>query len=188
MIEKNIIQPEAQNYPPVKPEIQNIQIASNLSRNETSTLSSSFASIKSKTMDYARKAIFVEEPDRELWKLVTTFPNSPLFIKYLMLILNIFFPGVGTMIYAIAGFRPFSKTQFIIGLMQFASSRVIIGYFWSVLWGVLFFNERPMPTEIETQHNINAPLVQSVLVNQPEKIMERRPMNFEVIPEESHAI
>jgi len=40
---------------------------------------------------------------------------------------------------AIIGFNKLSKTQLAIGVLQFASSWIIIGYIWSLLWGILLF-------------------------------------------------
>ena len=42
------------------------------------------------------------------------------------------------------GYKQFSKVQLAIGIMQFASSWLIIGYIWSLAWAVLiFFKKAP---------------------------------------------
>ena len=52
--------------------------------------------------------------------------------------------GLGTILLSVVGFKQFSKVQLVIGIMQFASSWLIIGYIWSIGWAVLiFFKKTP---------------------------------------------
>ena len=45
--------------------------------------------------------------------------------------------GFGTMLVALFGFNQISKAQLAIGIMQFASAWIIIGYIWSAVWGLM---------------------------------------------------
>ena len=51
--------------------------------------------------------------------------------------LNVFLPGIGTMITACAGSGVVSKTQLIVGLLQFFTAYILIGYIWSWYWAYL---------------------------------------------------
>lgn len=54
----------------------------------------------------------------------------------IILILNIFFPGIGTMCLACVG-GSFQVEHLIVGLVQLLLAALIIGWVWSILWGVL---------------------------------------------------
>ncbi|KAH0472453.1 MAG: uncharacterized protein KVP18_003381 [Porospora cf. gigantea A] len=51
-----------------------------------------------------------------------------------MAILNFFLPGIGTLI---MGAVADNKDDMIIGLLQFLLAFLIIGWIWSIVWGVL---------------------------------------------------
>ncbi len=132
----------------------------------------------------------VEEPDRALWRLVTTFPRIPLPIKYLLLVINMFFPGIGTILYALGGYRPISKTQLVIGVMQYATKWMILGYAWSVIWGILFFYERKTRPEEEPIINpADVQVISSEMLHMPEgtipKVVLSHPAKVEPLPEEN---
>ncbi len=70
---------------------------------------------------------------------------------YLLLILNIILPGSflssvgsGTMI-ASCYERPCSKTQFLLGALQLYTAFFIIGWVFSIYWGVLLFYKSRQP-------------------------------------------
>ena len=52
-------------------------------------------------------------------------------------ILNIILPGFGTALAACMANDNVSKTQLVIGLIQFLTSFVLIGWIWSIYWGYL---------------------------------------------------
>ncbi len=57
-------------------------------------------------------------------------------VAIIILILNIFFPGVGTILLSCIG-GTFNKEHIIVGLLQLISAICVIGWIWSVLWGII---------------------------------------------------
>ena len=45
--------------------------------------------------------------------------------------------GAGTLVIGLFAFKRVSKTQLAIAILQFASSWLIIGYIWSIIWAIL---------------------------------------------------
>ena len=79
----------------------------------------------------------VSEEDRIVWKAINNFPivSSPM--NYVVLILNLFLPGFGTILMSFYS-KPVSKTHIAVGLLQFfTSSFFFLGLIWSWIWGVL---------------------------------------------------
>lgn len=62
-------------------------------------------------------------------------PSTTTVMAIVLLIINIFLPGWGTIIMAfLDGFK--LKTL-IVGILQFFTSILIIGWIWSIWWGIL---------------------------------------------------
>jgi TM2 domain-containing membrane protein YozV len=57
-------------------------------------------------------------------------------VAIIILIFNIFFPGVGTMMLSCIG-GTFKIEHVWIGLVQFFTSICVFGWVWSVLWGII---------------------------------------------------
>ena len=75
----------------------------------------------------------------EVWELLTDVPRLNGLWSYILAILNIFVPGLGTMIAACVGYPDaWSKTQLSIGICQMLTSFYIVGWLWSVYWAWLF--------------------------------------------------
>mmetsp|Transcript_52667 Transcript_52667/g.128682 ORF Transcript_52667/g.128682 Transcript_52667/m.128682 type:complete len:91 (-) Transcript_52667:203-475(-) len=53
----------------------------------------------------------------------------------LLLLVNIFLPGIGSII---AGLLTGKMSTAVIGILQFVLAFCIIGWLWSIWWGVLF--------------------------------------------------
>jgi hypothetical protein len=71
------------------------------------------------------------------WKQITdNIPTTSKVVGIIILILNIFFPGVGTMLLACIG-GSFVVEHLVIGLLQFFTAFLIIGWIWSIYWGIL---------------------------------------------------
>lgn len=57
-------------------------------------------------------------------------------LAVILLIVNIFLPGVGTMILGCLN-GGCNWTHIIVGLLQFITAGIIIGWIWSIWWGIL---------------------------------------------------
>ena len=57
-----------------------------------------------------------------------------------LLILNVIFPGWGTMISACCDGK-FDSCTFLVGLVQLLTSFLLIGWLWSIYWGWLIFRK-----------------------------------------------
>jgi hypothetical protein len=68
-------------------------------------------------------------------KMKNHLPELSQGLAIAILIINIFFPGIGTMCLACIGGQ-FDKDHLIIGLIQFVLAMCIIGWIWSIMWGV----------------------------------------------------
>lgn len=67
---------------------------------------------------------------------IDIIPLTSPFWAFFILILNIFAPGFGTLLMACFSLR-FSSVNIIIGILQILFSGILIGYIWSIVWGVL---------------------------------------------------
>jgi hypothetical protein len=67
-------------------------------------------------------------------------PSVDKCMAIILLLINIFFPGVGTMICAcIKG--GFVMENLVVGLIQFLTACCIIGWIWSIWWGVVIIQK-----------------------------------------------
>jgi len=55
-----------------------------------------------------------------------------------MLIVNILLPGVGTLV---AGIKSERNTTMVIGVLQFITSFLLVGWIWSIYWGYLIYKK-----------------------------------------------
>ena len=78
----------------------------------------------------------MDQIDSEIWESICTFPIMSLILRISILCLNIFLPGIGTMLMGLLAYSKISKTQLAIGVLQFATAWLIIGYVWSIVWGI----------------------------------------------------
>ena len=53
----------------------------------------------------------------------------------------IFFPGVGTIIVSFLGEHRIIGEQLLIGVIQFVLAFLLIGWIWSIVWGVLILQK-----------------------------------------------
>ncbi len=61
---------------------------------------------------------------------------------------------------------PISKTQLLIGVLQFATTWAVVGYFWAIGWGILLFREarkleeeQPLAKQVEVQTFNERPVI-----------------------------
>ena len=64
--------------------------------------------------------------------------KSPMHI--VLLILNIIWSGLGTMINSCMGSK-FNSTCFLVGLIQWLTAFCLVGWIWSIYWGILIFQK-----------------------------------------------
>ena len=66
-----------------------------------------------------------------------SIPAMKQVIAIILLIVNIFFPGIGTMISACVGGGKLITDQLLVGLLQWLTAFCIVGWIWSIYWGIL---------------------------------------------------
>lgn len=59
----------------------------------------------------------------------------------ILMIVNIFFPGIGTIINSFMGSKV-RVTTLIVGILQLLLASFIIGWIWSIWWGVLIYQKQ----------------------------------------------
>ena len=68
-------------------------------------------------------------------KLIRTIPELPRGLAIMILLCNIFFPSSGTFYMGCIGDKVRS-TQFMVAVLQLLTVPILIGYIWSVFWGI----------------------------------------------------
>ena len=71
-----------------------------------------------------------------MWEALKEMPCLAFPLNFIALIMNVIFPGTGTML-ASFFFNGCSKAMFIIGIIQAMTSVFIVGWVWSFYWGYL---------------------------------------------------
>ena len=86
------------------------------------------------------KILVRNQEDDLIWEKVKNVPKLTKPIAAVCSIFNVILPGTGTIIAACMTEETLiSKTQVLVGFMQFLLSILIIGYFWSWYWAYLLF-------------------------------------------------
>ena len=82
--------------------------------------------------------MMIDQLDYEIWERIVQVPLVSKPVAVVQGIVNLVFPGFGTMIAACANEQDtVSKAQISIGLFQFLSSFLIIGWVWAMYWSYL---------------------------------------------------
>ena len=81
--------------------------------------------------------------------------------------------GVGTIVLALGAYNPISKTQLLIGVMQYATTWALIGHFWALVWSILLFANPPAEEALLTQ-----PVVEVMPTG--ERLFPGPPISFEL--------
>lgn len=68
-------------------------------------------------------------------ELAGEIPSTDTVVAVILLIINIFFPGWGTFVMAFIG--GFKVRTLLVGIVQFFTAFIIIGWIWSIWWGIL---------------------------------------------------
>ncbi|CAI2380086.1 unnamed protein product [Moneuplotes crassus] len=103
--------------------------------------------------DVGNRLVTFSDVDRSVWDGITEVPYLPTPWNFILCILNCVIPGLGTLISSIWA-DPCSKTQAVIGLLQFCLAYVFIGWIWSIAWAFLLikksFSEEKQITSMKT--------------------------------------
>ena len=81
--------------------------------------------------------LVVDDVDKQVWDLVTNVPSVSKPIAIGSAVVNVIIPGFGTMIAACASSDTVSKVQLVVGLLQFLTSWLLIGWVLSLYWAYL---------------------------------------------------
>ena len=68
---------------------------------------------------------------------VASVPSMDKTMALVMLIINIFFPGFGTIIGALVGKTSEVGLQIVIGIIQLLTAWLLIGWIWAIWWGII---------------------------------------------------
>ena len=79
----------------------------------------------------------ISNEDLRVWELCSDVPALGNIWAYICFILNVFVPGVGTMLCGCLGDANMNKTQMLIGIVQLLTSVYLLGWVVSVYWGYL---------------------------------------------------
>ena len=83
------------------------------------------------------KVLTIDQDDKKIWELITNVPHVSKPVAVAQAILNLIFPGFGTIVMAFASKETTSKTQLSIGFFQLLSSFILIGWIWAIYWSYL---------------------------------------------------
>ena len=84
-----------------------------------------------------QKVLVVDDMDRQVWMLVSNVPYVTKPIAAISAFLNLILPGFGTILAACMADQNVSKTQMFVGLLQFLTSWILIGWICAIYWGYL---------------------------------------------------
>jgi hypothetical protein len=76
----------------------------------------------------------------KLKQLQDQLPKTDKCIGLILLIINIIFPGVGTMLCACIGGH-FKWENLVVGIIQLLTACCLIGWIWSIWWGIIIFQK-----------------------------------------------
>ena len=71
----------------------------------------------------------------------SSIPSMSKGMATILLIINIFFPGLGTMISACAGGGNMITDQLIVGILQWFTAGCLVGWIWAIWWGFLMMGK-----------------------------------------------
>ena len=73
------------------------------------------------------------------------------YVGIAVFVFNLVIPGLGTAIAACANDGPVSKLQLAIGLFQFLTTYILVGWVWSIYWGWLIVSKAWGPVRAQAQ-------------------------------------
>ena len=90
---------------------------------------------------FKNKVLRVDDHDRDVWLMIQNVPKVPKIASFICTVVNILLPGFGTMLAACLTNDYTSKVQLAVGLFQFLSSFLLIGYVWALYWSYLIITK-----------------------------------------------
>ena len=90
-----------------------------------------------------------------VWELCSNVPEISNIWAYVCFVLNLIFPGIGTMLCSCLGDANVNKTQLTIGLIQLMTSVYLLGWVISIYWGYLIV-KKSKGDHIEIKQLMNA--------------------------------
>ena len=81
--------------------------------------------------------------DGTLVKLAMMVPKVDKMIAIVLLVVNIFLPGIGTIVAAIMD--GFDVKNVIFGCLQFLLAALLIGWVWAIFWSILMIKRSSIP-------------------------------------------
>ena len=105
------------------------------------------------SVEYGRRAASsYREQDKEIWLIAANVPRLEGPWPYVVAVLSVVLPGSGTMLAACVGYtRYFNKCQLFLGLLQMLTALYIIGWLWSIWWGLKILHKSLNPQSEEEQ-------------------------------------
>ena len=79
----------------------------------------------------------MDDVDKQVFEMCTNVPHVSKPIAGVCVLLNLIFPGFGTLVAACAAQENVSKTQMSIALMQFLTTVFLVGFIWAQYWSYL---------------------------------------------------
>ena len=79
----------------------------------------------------------MDDVDKQVFEMCTNVPHVSKPIAAVCVLLNLIFPGFGTLVAACAAQENVSKTQMSIALMQFLTTVFLVGFIWAQYWSYL---------------------------------------------------
>ena len=83
------------------------------------------------------------EQDNKVWEIISDVPYTTGIVPYVLFLMNFMIPGLGTLISACFCYEDgaWSKTQIFVGCLQMMTAVFIVGWIWSIYWGIKFIQK-----------------------------------------------
>ena len=98
------------------------------------------------------KTLQIDEDDKQAWALIHKVPTVNKYVGIAVFVFNLVLPGFGTGIAACAAEGPVPKLQLAIGLFQFLTTYILVGWIWSIYWGWLIVSKAWGPVRGQAQY------------------------------------
>ena len=77
------------------------------------------------------------QQDAALWEIISDVPYTTGIFPYVLFFMNFVIPGLGTLSAACCAYDgAWSKTQLFVGCLQMMTAIFLVGWIWSIWWGI----------------------------------------------------